>query len=31
VNISSYTQLIVLGALLIVALIGNRLQRRLAV
>jgi ribose transport system permease protein len=31
VNISSYIQLIVLGALLIVALIGNRLQRRLAV
>jgi ribose transport system permease protein len=30
-NISSYIQLIVLGALLIVALIGNRLQRRLAV
>jgi ribose transport system permease protein len=31
VNISSYIQLIVLGAVLIVALIGNRLQRRLAV
>jgi ribose/xylose/arabinose/galactoside ABC-type transport system permease subunit len=30
VNISSYVQLIVFGALLIVALIGNRLQRRLA-
>jgi ribose transport system permease protein len=30
-NISSYIQLVVLGALLIVALIGNRLQRRLAV
>jgi ribose/xylose/arabinose/galactoside ABC-type transport system permease subunit len=30
VNISSYIQLIVIGALLIVALIGNRLQRRLA-
>ncbi len=30
VNISSYIQLIVLGTLLIVALIGNRLQRRLA-
>lgn len=30
INISSYIQLIVVGALLIVALIGNRLQRRLA-
>jgi ribose/xylose/arabinose/galactoside ABC-type transport system permease subunit len=30
VNISSYIQLIVLGSLLIVALIGNRLQKRLA-
>ena len=31
VNISSYVQLIVIGSLLITALIGNRLQRRLAV